>query len=128
MGLELWSILQTVTIFLSSCFYGNIEIMEMKNWFFSKSYLIRGSIVGTIISLFLSLLFFLCVVNIEGVAGTVCLFLLWPGVLVYWRFEEIFRFNFGESYLIWINIIHFIILTAVGALIGWMVGKVKSKK
>jgi len=99
----------------------------MKNWFTSKPHWLKGGIVGVIISSILSFLYFMCLVSIEAEASLVCLFSFWPGVILYFRFMDFF-YQFGETiYLISIVIPHLIIWTTVGVLVGWVVGRVKSK-
>ena len=104
--------------------------MRIKKWFLSKSYWMRGGIIGAIISVLLSLLTFPCLIIIKGVEGLSCVLLLSPVIILFTTFNFLDNFfaQFGMTiYLILVSILQFIAWVVIGVLLGWIIGKIKSK-
>ncbi len=101
-----------------------------ENWFTSKPYWLKGGIVGSVIAIASSILFSLCLLIFKAEAGLICFFLILPGALFFEMFlgELLFIFNVSELfYEILLNATNFILLLLAGLLLGWIVGKIKSK-
>ncbi len=98
------------------------------NWLKSKPYWAKGGIIGGVIAIFLSLLYFICLYFSVAEAALGCLLFLWPGILFLIPLDELI-FRYGETSLavILVNIPHFIFWVLTGALTGWIVGKIKSR-
>ncbi len=111
-----------------------IWILWYKDWFKSKPYWLRGGIIGGIIALLLALLATTCLISIPGEAGIVCLFLplgpLFPEFFFGYVQFEFVDFSIYFSDLFYVFLMHmtsFIILFFFGSLVGWIIGKIKSK-
>lgn len=112
---------------------------NVMRWFKSKSYWLKGGIVGTILFVFSSLLSIFCLSTTAGEHSMSCVFI--PAFFVGWWFweivttnpdffvlEDIFYSIFGNSEMSWIIATHvtsLIIFFVAGAIIGWVVGKIK---
>ena len=106
----------------------------MKSWFAAKPYWLKGGIIGVILSLLLALLATICFIINPGVEGLVCLllplgftfstfFILDLGVY----FADL-GINFGEFFYVFLtHLTSLVVFFLTGTLIGWVIGKIKSK-
>ena len=102
--------------------------MSIQSWFSSKPYWLKGGIIGGIISIILSVIFVPCVIIIEGVGDTVCLFPLWLGFVLYSLIINNFPFLYIDGNIGFsgpINIFNFFIFLSLGTAVGWLFGKIK---
>jgi hypothetical protein len=93
--------------------------MKLKQWWKSKSYWLKGGIIGLIVAVVLFIIYLFCGLNCTELDCVICAIFMLPGVL------SVFYSN--RSFLL-VIIINIIIFFLIGALMGKFIEKIKSKK
>ena len=112
--------------------------MNLKDWFLSKPYWVKGAVIGFIILLFYGLIFLSCVFSYTGWDKLRCI----KPPLGYIAYSE----DIAEKLLVSLGLnapqgstllnsvtmpIGFVLLFSrviIGALIGWIIGKIRNRK
>lgn len=102
--------------------------MRLKRWWKNRPYWLKGGLIGIGIFLVLILLLLTCSMGLLPFVDNPtydCYSLLYPLLLFALLIQKIFKF---ETIGPWIQCLNILFFPLIGALIGWIIGKIKFQK